>query len=171
MWLLYWSTFRPTCYECADDWLTLSAKCSESARSTPCLLNVWALPVKRLALVQMWQHNTRRHLEFCVNMTDLTAEAEAEAFVEKICFNSEATFVFSENVDLYNTHVRSPKRPHAVFQHVRGSPSINVFLFLLWRSVRTFVVLRKNGWRNYLLRRVGVLVDALATWKQTRCRF
>jgi hypothetical protein len=54
--------------------------------------------------------------------------SEDETLLSKICFSDEATFHLSGKVSRYNIRIRGSENPHAVVEHVRDSPKMNVFV-------------------------------------------
>jgi hypothetical protein len=82
-------------------------------------------------------------LHFCV---DFQQRLEEDGFAENLVFSDEATFRMCGKVNCHNVLIWGTKNPHAMMEHLRDSPKVDVvcavssckvygpFLFLFLRS-------------------------------------
>jgi len=94
--------------------------------------SVWRILHKRLCMRGYWlqllqalnpqDHNL--HFHFCV---DFQQWLEEDGFTEKLVFSDEATFHVCGKVNLHNIHIWGTENPHAMMEHIRDSPKVNVF--------------------------------------------
>ena len=79
----------------------------------------------KLQLVQaITADDKRKRKQFCVDMQE---KHEEDEFNERIVFSHEATFPTNGKVNRNNVRIWGKENPHAIIEHERDSPKVNVF--------------------------------------------
>ena len=78
----------------------------------------------KLQLVQaITADDKRKCKQFCVDMQ----EKLEDEFNKRLVFSNEATFQKNGKVNRHNVRIWGEKNPHAIIEHERDSPKVNVF--------------------------------------------
>ena len=97
---------------------------------------VWQLVRKRLVMkpykLQLVQgipaDDKRKRKQFCFDMQE---EVEEDEFNERLVFSDEPTFHTNGKVNRYNVRIWGQENFHAIIEHKRDSPKVNVFCAIL----------------------------------------
>ena len=94
--------------------------------------NVWRILCKHLHVKGYWlqllqalnaqDHNLRLH--FCLDFQQQLLE---DGFAEKLVSSDEATFHVCGKVNRHNIRIWGTENPHAMMEHFRNLPKVNVF--------------------------------------------
>jgi hypothetical protein len=82
-------------------------------------------PYRIQTVQQLSDEDHRRQLDFCLQLQDLMSSDDH--FLEKMQFSDEATFHNSSAVNHHNVRIWGSENPHALVEHQRDSPKVNVF--------------------------------------------
>jgi hypothetical protein len=78
-------------------------------------------------MLQALNPQDHNRFQFCV---DFLQWLEEDRFAKKLVFSDEATFHVCGKVNHHNGCIWGIENPHAMVEHVRDSPQVNVFLAL-----------------------------------------
>jgi len=82
------------------------------------------LPYKLHLLQHLKDTDKSTREDFC---TQMQVMLEEDGFDDRLVFSDEATFHVTGKVNKHNTRIWRTEHPHAVVEHVRDSPKVNVF--------------------------------------------
>jgi len=79
----------------------------------------------RIQMVQLWDEDPKRRLDFCLQLQDLMSSDYH--FLLEVQFSDEVTFHVSGAIYRHNVRICGSENPHAYVQHQRDCPKVNVF--------------------------------------------
>ena len=112
--------------------LVLNFRCLQQPFGGVVRKHLHMIPYKLHLLQHLKDTDKSARKDFC---TQMQVMLEEDGFDDRLVFGDEATFHLTGKVNKHNTRIWGTEHPHAIQEHVRDSPKVNVFCAILKKCV------------------------------------